>query len=168
MRLYYKFIILITFLGIEACQKQENYDLEVEVYINQLKTNEYDSYELPDFNSKHISKLLDFGNDTILITNFPLSGVSSTGMSECKLGMYVLWNIESIRRTISNNSKNLVARFPSQLPVIWLRDNPGGPIYDEIIHLEAVKIYYDWWHAKHIFKNKMEIDPLENTNYMWH
>ena len=36
------------------------------------------------------------------------------------------------------------------MPVIWLRDNPGAPIYAEIIHLESVKMREeDYLRAKH-------------------
>ena len=146
MRLHYKLIFLITLFGLISCEKQEINNPEVETYINQLKSNQYESPELPAFQSSDIPALLIYINDTLVITDFPHNGISSLWAPECKLGMFVLWTIESIR-AVSINSEYLIGRFPSQNPILALRDAPGlNLVFDEKSHMDAAKAYCDWWY----------------------
>jgi len=158
--------VLIIFILI-GCKKQTD-DTAVESYIDQLKTNTYNSSELPAFSPADIPALLKYRNETIIIKDFPHNGISSLWTSECKLGMYVLWTIESIR-AVEINSEYLIGRFPSQNPILALRESEELElIYDEESHTEAAKAYYDWWCSFRIIKDKMRIDPLEDTDYKWH
>ncbi len=167
MKLQIKLMILTAVFGFIGCEKQED-NPAVETYINQLITNQYESPELPAFKSSDIPALLRYRNETMIITNFPHNGISSLWAPECKLGMYVLWTIESIR-AVEINSKYLIGRFPSQNPILALRASAELKlVYDDISQKEAAKVYYDWWHSIHIFKDKMNIDPLKNTDYRWH
>ena len=167
MKLQTKLIILTAVFGLIGCEKQ-SYSPEVETYINQLRSGKYESAELPAFNSADIPALLVYRNETTMITNFPHNGISSLWAPECKLGMYVLWTIESIR-AVEINSKYLIGRFPSQNPILALRNSAELKlVYDDTSHNEAAKAYYDWWHSIYIFKDKMKIDPLEKTDYRWH
>ena len=160
-------IILAFFLGLIGCEKPAD-NPEVEDYINQLKSNSYTSYELPAFEVSDIPALLKYRNETMVITNFPHNGISSLWAPECKLGMYVLWTIESIR-AVEINSKYLIGRFPSQNPILALRSSPELKlVYEESSHKEAADAYYHWWHAIYIFSEKMTTDPLEETEYRWH
>jgi len=168
VRLHYKLIIFITLFGLIGCEKQEINNPEVETYINLLKSNQYESPELPAFQPSDIAALLIYRNDTLVITDFPHNMISSLWAPECKLGMFVLWTIESIR-AVSINSEYLIGRFPSQNPILDLRNAPElNLVFDEKSHMDAAKAYYDWWHSNPIFKNKMNIDPLRNTDYKWH
>ncbi len=84
--------------------------------------------------------------------------------------MYVLWTIESIR-SVAINSEFLIMRFPSQNPILAIREA------DELIlaldnesHEIAAQAYYTWWESNEhrgfdAFKN---VDPLESTAYRWH
>jgi hypothetical protein len=167
MRLHYKLFILIALFGLIGCDKQVN-NPEVETYINQLKSNQYESPELPAFQSSDIPALLNYRNETMVITNFPHNGISSLWAPECKLGIYVLWTIESIR-AVEIKSEYLIGRFPSQNPILAIRAATElDLVYDDKSHKEAAKAYYDWWHSNPIFKDKMKIDPLKNTDYRWH
>jgi hypothetical protein len=158
--------VLIVFELI-GCKKQIN-NTDVESYIDQLKTNSYDSPELPAFSPTDIPALLKYRNETMIITDFPHNGISSLWAPECKLGMYVLWTIESIR-AVEINSEYLVGRFPSQNPIFALRVSEELElVYDEKAHLEAAKAYNDWWASLHILTDKMKIDPLNGTDYRWH
>ena len=167
MRLSIKLIILTTLFGLIGCEKQGD-NPEVETYINQLKSNSYEASELPAFKPSDIPALLKYRNSTLVITNFPHNGISSFWGPDCKLGMYVLWTIESIR-AVEINSKYLIGRFPSQNPILALRDAQElDLVYDNKSHEEAAKAYYEWWYSSYKLDDKMNIDPLENTAYRWH
>jgi hypothetical protein len=168
MRLICKVAFIMTIAGLFGCEKQVEYS-EVEKYINQLKSNQYGVMgELPAFKTSDIPALLKYRNETKVITNFPHNGISSLWMPDCKLGMYVLWTIESIR-AVEIKSQYLIGRFPSQNPVLALRDaSELKLVNDDKSHKEAAQAYFDWWYALNIFTDKMSIDPLKDTKYRWH
>jgi hypothetical protein len=167
MKLPFKLLILTALFGLIGCEKQVD-NPEVETYISQLKSNSYEAYELPAFTSSDIPALLSYRNETMVISNFPHNGISSLWAPDCKLGMYVLWTIESIR-AVEIESKYLIGRFPSQNPILALRASTELKlVHDDESQTVAAKAYYDWWHSTHIFKDKMKIDPLKDTDYRWH
>lgn len=142
----------------------------VETYIELLRSNQYDSMLLPVFTYNDIPALLAYRNETQQITNFPQNLISSYHMSQCSLGIYVLWTIESIR-AVSINSKSVIMGFPSQNPILALRNSGRLEMVSDITsHQVAAEAYYNWWkNSEHqdfnTFKN---IDPLLGTNYRWH
>ena len=167
MKLPIKLLMLTALFGLIGCEKQKD-NPEVETYISQLKSNSYEAFELPEFTSSDIPALLNYRNETTLISNFPRNGISSYMQRECKLGMYVLWTIESIR-AVEIESKYLIGRFPSQNAILALRASTELKLaLDDESQTVAAKAYYDWWHSVHIFKDKMKIDPLKETDYRWH
>jgi Domain of unknown function (DUF4943) len=162
-----KLVILALVFGLIGCEKQVD-NPSVNTYINQLKSNSYASPELPVFQLSDIPALLKYRNETMIITNFPHNGISSLWVPECKLGMYVLWTIESIR-AVEVKSKYLIGRFPSQNPILALRASTELKlVYDDNSQNEAAEAYYHWWHAVYIFSDKMKTDPLGETDYRWH
>ncbi|MBP6663059.1 MAG: DUF4943 family protein [Paludibacter sp.] len=135
-----------------------------------MKANQYDSINLPAFTYNDIPTLLKYRNDTQVITNFPHNGISSLYAPNCTLGMYVLWTIESIR-AVSINSKYLIMRFPSQNPILALRDSVDLMLVnDDTSHKIAAKAYFDWWenNKQKNFGEFKDIDPLVETKYRWH
>ena len=163
----FRLVILTLIFGLIGCEKQTD-NPAVEAYINQLRSNSYESDQLPAFQPSDIPALLNFRNETTVITNFPRNGISSLWQSDCKLGMYVLWTIESIR-AVEVKSKYLIGRFPSQNPVLALDISTDLKlVFDDNSHKEAAKAYYHWWHALYIFSDRMERDPLDETEYRWH
>ncbi len=165
-------IFCVSLISMLGCNKNESEDLknlDVEKYVEQLKNGEYESLDLPAFTSKDISALLEYRNETQIITDFPHNGISSLGMPECSLGMYVLWTIESIR-AVAIDSEYLIGRFPSQNPIVQQREEPfdlkSGVEIQEIIS----SAYYDWWgeNKNKNFNNFKNIDPLAETEYRWH
>jgi hypothetical protein len=167
MRLPIKLNLLIALFGLIGCEKQGS-NPEVQTYINQLKSNSYKASELPAFKPSDIPALLEYRNSTMVITNFPHNGISSLWGPDCKLGMYVLWTIESIR-AVEINSKYLIGRFPSQNPILALRASQELKlVYDTKSQNEAAKAYYDWWYSSYVLIDKMNIDPLKDTDYRWH
>ena len=140
---------------------------EVENYVALLKSGQYDSFDLPEFNSSDIPTLLKYANDTTSITKFPRSGISSFMQKECSLGMVVLWTIESIR-AVEIQSEHLIERFPSQNAFLQLRVPPFDWVFDDVSQMVAAKAYNEWWHSHHLFKDRMKTDPLKDTPYKWH
>jgi hypothetical protein len=166
MRFMFKLIVLIILTSLAGCEKSTNPG--VEEYINQLKSNQYTANELPDFQPTEIPAFLNYCNDTRVITNFPHNGISSLWAPECKLGMFVLWTIESIR-AVETDSENLIGRFPSQNPILALRNSSRLElVYDDKSQIDAAKAYYDWWNSSYLLSDKMRIDPLKDTDYRWH
>jgi len=167
MKILLKSLIMLALCGFLGCEKQTG-NPEVDTYINQLISGKYESYELPDFSTSDISDLLKYRNETTNITDFPHNPISSFWQKECKLGMIVLWTIESIR-AVEIDSEYLIGRFPSQNPVLALRDAPElHMVFDDQSHKDAAKAYNDWWNSFHPFIDKIKIDPLRKTNYRWH
>lgn len=165
------FILLIAFVGLISCDdNKEISNVTVDKYVELLKANQYDSINLPAFTYNDIPALLKYRNDTQVITNFPHNGISSLYAPNCTLGMYVLWTIESIR-AVSINSKYLIMRFPSQNPILALRDSVDLMLVnDDTSHKIAAKAYFDWWenNKQKNFGEFKDIDPLVETKYRWH
>ena len=173
MTTYQILITIISVIGMAGCSKNESKEIDnidVKEYIELLSQNQYDSANLPAFTYKDIPALLEFRNDTQMITNYPTNFISSLALPKCKLGIYILWTIESIR-AVAINSEYLVMRFPSQNPILAYKDTSELKLVsDNESHIAAANAYYDWWenNKQKNFDEFKDIDPLENTKYKWH
>jgi hypothetical protein len=158
-----------------TCSKSKRGDSQpdVEQYVKLLKTNKYESTGFPAFTHENIDELLKYRNEKEMITQYPRNPISSFAQGECKLGIIILWTIEAIR-TGSINSGSWVGSFPSQNPILKLRDFSEGLVFvvDEEAHQVASNAYYDWWKSRLAssasFNAFMQIDPLKDTKYAWH
>lgn len=169
--------ILVSFIGLIGCDKKVNEgmgmaNLDVEKYIELLKSDQFVSSKIPAFTSKDIPPLLKYRSDNQIVTTFPPNPISSYAIVDpkYKLGVLVLWTVESIRTASLKSS--MIGPFPSQNPFIALRNNPSEWVLD--YNSQAYEIisqaYFDWWENN---KNKSfdqfnNIDPLSSTNYLWH
>lgn len=160
-------IALICFLGCDDNDSGNLNKLTVDRYVELLKEGKYDSFELPDFTYQDIPALMEYRNETQVIVNFPVNGISSLSLPDCKLGIYVLWTIESIR-AVAIDSDNLIGRFPSQNPIVEKREAPFEMDDGNQAHEIVSKSYYDWWIKSKDFDELRHIDPLSNTEYRWH
>lgn len=170
MKLFFVLISLTTIISCKESDSEAQTDFSVERYIELLKANQYDSLNLPDFTYQDIPALLKYRNEDQIITNFPHNGISSLYAPDCTLGMYVLWTIESIR-AVAINSEYLIMRFPSQNPILALRDaDELSLVYSDDSHQIAAKAYFDWWenNKEKSFDEFKYIDPLKTTDYRWH
>ncbi|PZX48328.1 DUF4943 family protein [Algoriphagus chordae] len=160
-------ICLISLLGCEDDSHPSN--MTVESYVELLKKGEYDADQLPEFSSRDIPALLAYRNENQKIINFPVNTLSSSLTSECRLGMFVLWTIESIRAR-ATNSKYLFHTFPSQNPVVENKVDFEWLEQSDAIHAAVAESYFDWWenNMNKDFDQFKEIDPLLNTEYRWH
>jgi hypothetical protein len=142
----------------------------VENYIQQLKSNQFQADHLPLFTDQDIPALLAYRDDKQLITNFPRTTPSSYYQRECTVGMFVLWTVESIR-AVAINSDRLIGRFPSQNPILAIRNsNQLTLVADDRSHSIAANAYYDWWLniPSNGFAIMKTVDPLAKTDYRWH
>lgn len=159
--------ILVAIPVLHGCQKQSD-NPTVNKYISDLISGKYQSNELPEFTVADISALLEYRNETTVVTNYPHNPISSLWLPECKLGMIVLWTVESIR-AVENNSEYLIGRFPSQNPVLALKDAPELElVFDDQSHKKAARAYNNWWNSSQSSREKIKTDPLMKTNYRWH
>ncbi|MDR7130268.1 hypothetical protein J2X69_002616 [Algoriphagus sp. 4150] len=167
LRFTFSFVFLLVLVG--CSDKSESPNMNVDRYISLLKAGKYDHWELPDFTSKDISKLLSYRNESQLITDFPINMISSYMASEVSLGMYVLWTVESIRAR-SIGSEFLIGTFPSQNPVVERKENLQFIEQDLQVQKVVADTYFDWWESNKVkdFAEFHQIDPLANTEYRWH
>jgi hypothetical protein len=165
-------IVLVSLIISTSCHKDNDEEIKnvnVDQYIELLKSGKYDSADLPTFTYLDIPALLAYRNETQKITNFPRNGISSFYQRDCTLGLYVLWTIESIR-AVATNSKYLIGQFPSQNPLLEKSDYSELFLDTNETNEIASKAYYDWWinNKKKDFSEFKNIDPLKNTVYKWH
>jgi len=117
-----KILILIGFFaGLLSCSKDDTEEInnpDVETYIELLKANQYDSFKLPEFSSNDIPALMKYINDNSVVNKFPHNPISSYAppSPDYRLGVLVLWTIESIRETAVDNK--IFLGFPSQHPFV--------------------------------------------------
>jgi len=169
-------ILTIIFIGLISCNKEESdeiYNVEVENFIELLKTNQYESWDLPDFSYKHIPALLMYVNDTNLINKYPRGPSSYWPQNpNYRLGVFALWTIEFVRLKSIDIKRLFVGRFPSQNPIIQKRDEPYEWFtdHDNEAYETIRQVYLNWWennkHKK--FSDFHDIDPLSKTEYKWH
>ncbi len=165
-------VILVSLIISTSCYKDNDEEIKnvnVNQYMELLKSEKYDSINLPAFTSLDIPALLTYRNETQKIKNFPRNGISSYYQRDCTLGLYVLWTIESIR-AVAIGSKHLIGRFPSQNPLLEKSDASESFLDTDESRRIASKAYFDWWmnNKRKDFNKFKNIDPLKNTGYKWH
>lgn len=160
-------LILLVFAGCK--DESESPNMSVERYVELLKAGKYEHWQLPNFSSNDIPKLLNFRNEKQIIEGFPVNTLSSSLTPECTLGVYVLWTIESIRAR-SIGSKFLMGTFPSQNPVVKDRQSLEFVEQTDLIQQKIADSYFDWWESNKSkdFSEFNQIDPLEKTKFRWH
>lgn len=172
-----KFLILIfSLFGLYSCDKNESeelYNIEVENYIELLKSNQYESLDSPNFSFKHIPALLIHINDTSVVNKHPRGPSSYWPQNpNYRLGVFVLWTIEFIRVKSIDSKRLFVGRFPSQNPIVQKRNGSHEWItdHDDEAYEFVRQAYYIWWEENKLNNSTdfHDIDPLGNTNYQWH
>lgn len=160
-------ICLLCVLGCEGDIDPST--ISVERYVELLKQGKYDADQLPEFSSRDIPALLAYRNESQVIKDFPVNTLSSSMTSECTLGMYILWTIESVRAR-SINSNYLFHTFPSQNPVVENKEDFGWIEQNNEVRATVAQSYFDWWEGNKgkDFDEFKNIDPLTDTGFKWH
>ena len=168
----YSLVLFCLILVLSGCKDDAtpSTDMDVESYIELLRTDQYQLETLPNFTPDDIPALLAYRNETDAISVFPRNPISSFYMEDCQLGMLVLWTIESIR-AVSIQSEEVVMNFPSLNPILRARDKDELEFISESTTLEEAAVaYHDWWQSNQgkDFTDFLELDPLDGTKYTWH
>lgn len=161
------FLITLTFVFVTtSCKRIALDNMSVKTYIKLLKSESYDFIELPPFDSKDIPELLTYIDENQIIKNYPVNPSSSFIGPDCKLGVYALWTIESIRQC-SIIADQFIGRFPSGNPILMFKNSSTDIFDSELAHQTAVQTYRDWWNSNTDFGQIKNINPLGNTLYRW-
>ena len=155
-------IFSMLFVFITGCEKITLNNMSVKKYINLLKSDSYDYNDLPAFDSSDIPELLKYVDSYQIITKYPHNPISSLIGENPRLGIFVLWTIESIR--LSPNGP--FGRFPSMFPSFWNKELQE-PADVNIAHSIATQAYKIWWESNTNFEQLKLINPLVNTDYGW-
>ncbi len=145
--------------------------IDVQTYVELLKKGDYQSIDLPPFSHEDIPALLEHCENQETIQNFPVNPLASQHRQSCPLGMFVLWTIESVRVVEDTDSEPMIMRFPSQHPVLALRDANELILTEDVgSHEVAARAYIGWWQQSEIggIDKIMGEDPLKDTPYRWH
>lgn len=163
-------ILTLIFVS-TSCEKTNLNNMNVKTYLKLLKSGSYDFNDsnglpnLPPFEPKDIPELLTYANDTYIVTKYPHNPISSYIGPDPRLGIFVLWTIESIRLS-SPGIDHFWGRFPSQSPTLMFKGSVLT-IDVETAHKTASKAYLNWWNSSADFEQIKNINPLENTDYGW-
>lgn len=174
---------LIFLIGLiifcNSCDK-DNFDIDnpnVEAFVKQLKNGTYNKYEknekaenlwliMPKFSKQHIPLLIEFSNDTTHIKEFPLNPISSRrpfpeGRNYFILGECLLWIVDGVVNETT---------YPSLDPFLIDDSKHDSQKYKGITTKEILiihEIYKQWWNENKN-KEKITVNPLENTSFRWY
>ncbi|WPP51454.1 DUF4943 family protein [Catalinimonas niigatensis] len=165
---------LVLFLCLISCSDDDTQAnlSEVDRYISDLQSGSYETtMELPAFTPETIPALLQYSDESKLITQFPRNPISSAYSPDCRLGLFALWTIESIRQTYIQADSKMPGRFPSLNPILARRNTKRLEWIDTAqAQIIAATAYAAWWERSQTISiyELMLIDPLADTEYYWH
>ncbi|HPV87609.1 MAG TPA: DUF4943 family protein [Bacteroidales bacterium] len=173
---YLKILFIILVLPILfSCERHYGEDKpETEYFVNQVRSGEYTAMWLPALTYESIPTLLKYAGSEEHITDFPHNLLSSCYQRECRLGIYMLWVVESIRLNSGKRNDGFID-YASQNPLLKKRNPKSDSIEfinidDDQAHAEVVRAYKNWWNRGRnmLFHMYKHVDPLEKSEYMWH
>ena len=160
-----KFMIGISLCFLFVCCNKKSIELsKVDTFINILKEDRNERLEAPNLIVEDISELLKYRNDQKIISNFPRNPLSSFAMEEVTIGIYALWNIESIRIGEINSLDHYL--FASLNPRI-IRVSTGELVNQSEILSEVATAYVIWWSSSLSLEEKIQTNPLERLDLSW-
>lgn len=157
-----KFIFLllsVISLSVGACKKNktDNNKDSADKYVSLLVANKYPKYDIiPKLDKEDIDLLLKHANNSNVIENYPIPAFSAAAYGPQKVGMIILYTVESIRlqRPVGASSRPYVTDTAAQRKADLA---------------EVAQHYISWWN-----KNKdktaeelKNISPFEGTALTW-
>ena len=125
---------------------------------------------LPRLSREHIPALLQLGNDTTYIQNYPHHPLSTYQPDSIRAGLVALWLIEAIRKGEIKGTDALNTLMPpSRAPALGTRrGNPSGRNTPEQVQ-QAYEGYVQWWEALQQAENENAIknNPLKGKGMSW-
>jgi hypothetical protein len=158
----------ILMLTVPYCEKTTLDNLDVKTYVKLLKSGNFDYNnsnglpDLPPFKPADIPELFKYANEVQIITKYPHNPISSYIGPDPRLGILILWTIESIRL----NGDRPFGRFPSMSPTLRIKGSEQTADVN-LAHPVAYQAYLVWWNSNIDFEQIRNKNPLENTNYLW-
>jgi hypothetical protein len=159
------FALLACTLIMSGSERMTPENMSVRTYIRLLKEENYDFIDLPPFGPEDIPELLKYASEDLALKNYPHNPISSLMGEDCRLGVYVLWTIESIRKS-SVAERTSPGRFPSLNPILAFKLPVDTTVDMEESHKTALQAYINWWLSGE-FEQIKYVNPLETTEYFW-
>ncbi len=159
-------------------QKKQTKVDDVELFIEQLISNNYKADYPPDLNWEDIPKLLEIANSNVVIDRFPRNILSRLYLQDCQVGIVAMWLIDSIRKNHGKRARK--AWYISPMALLQDEDDRqtskergGGNEYipvnsDEKLE-EAYAAFSTWWqNAQNISISKSKrVNPLSGSGLNW-
>lgn len=163
MSVLLKTIIIVVFL---SCSKDEPIKTDVEIFIEQVKNNQYKADSLPEFSPHEIPLLLNEANNFNSITEFPINPTSSYAPTKLTVGECLLWTVEHIRLHFGNYTGS---SFPSFVPELRDISDINSINLSNTQLNEVYNLYNSWWdeNKSKDFDSFRNINPLENSKFRW-
>lgn len=157
-------MLISTFM---SCSKEPEPKTEVEIFMEQVKSDKYTADTLPEFSPDEIPVLLRDADDFSEIRYFPVNPLSSQGPNQLTVGECMMWTIEHIRLFYGYYTN--LNQFPSLIPELKIRSLTYGSDLNETQLKEAYSLYYNWWYDNTVkdFEETRLINPLEVSPYVW-
>jgi hypothetical protein len=153
------FIIVALNMSMKTCDKKDPHrNLSAKEYVAVLQANKYPKYDLiPKLDKTDIDYLLRYASDSQLIENYPIPAFSAAYYGPQKVGMIILYTVESIRLQKENGA--------SSHP--YVRDTLTPKRSVELS--ELVPYYINWWqlHKNKTAEELKNISPLAGSTLKW-
>lgn len=161
-------LLFITLLAC-ACTPEE-FDVknpDVDQFVRLLKNGSYEQkvgYQLPDFEVKHLERLVHYLGDTTIIPMFPGNPISSKHSNPKILNECLMWAIDGVR--FENKYPSLEAVLIDTSTYSALTGYPRIP-GEELI--EIGNWYKDWYQAyrSNPSTELRKKNLFEQTTYQW-
>ncbi len=159
-------------------QKKQTKVNDVEVFIEQLVSNNYEADYPPELKWEDIPKLLAIANSNTVIDRFPRNILSRLYLQDCQVGIVAMWLIDSIRKNHGKRARK--AWYIS--PMALLQDqedrdrskNRGGgneyiPVNSDTKLETAYQAFNSWWeNAQDISPSKSKrVNPMDGSGLNW-
>lgn len=159
------FVTYIALCFVFVCCNEKNVKLSVvDTFVTALKEDRDEKVDTPNFTNEDISEFLAYRNDDQSISNFPRNPLSSFYLEEVSVGMYTLWNIESIRlKEIDSPDFYLFASLNPRI----IKVSTSELVDQDAILSQIATAYLIWWTSPLPLAEKLQTNPLEGLDLSW-
>lgn len=138
--------------------------------ILQLRSGNWGTSSLPRLEWGDIEKLLEIGNDSLVIYDFPIKPGSKLKPDSARMGQIALWTIEAIRRDLLRGENRPVFLMPpSNVPVLGTRRGNPRLFNSKDALGRAHAAYEKWWNEAQTMDTVKAArrNPLRGTGLGW-
>ncbi|MEP2025816.1 MAG: carboxypeptidase-like regulatory domain-containing protein [Reichenbachiella sp.] len=162
-------------------QRRQSKVTDVDVFIEKLISNNYNSDFAPNLSWEDIPALIEIANSKRILTNFPRNILGRYYIDQCQAGIIAMWLIDSIRK--NEGKKPRKAWYISPFPILQSDEDTRqikemrsqGSNANVMIKntdeklAKAYESFEDWWSvAQQMNSNKAKrMNPLADTDLKW-